>query len=104
MTWPEPDRWEQAEVGIRRWWMMQPLGDKSWEAARVPYRFGWEWSLSRRYSGLTFEQCEADLRRFWQMRKGPTDEDWPAIRAIVEAGWRRGRAESWGHSWNRRTW
>ncbi|MBI3978635.1 MAG: hypothetical protein HY331_10675 [Chloroflexi bacterium] len=104
MTWPESDRWEQAETGIRRWWTIAPPANRKWEAAWVPYRFGWEWARSRRYSGLSFEQCEPDLQRFWQMRKGPSDEDWAAIRAIAEAGWKRARAESWGHAWNRRTW
>jgi len=70
MTWPEPDRWEDAEPAIQRFWNAnQATLYRRWEEVRDYYRFGWEWARSRTYTGLTFEQAEPDLRRMWEQLK-----------------------------------
>ena len=105
MTWPEPDRWEDAEPAIQRFWNAnQATLDRRWEEVRDYYRFGWEWARSRTYTGLTFEQAEPDLRRMWEQLKPEGQPPWEEIRDLAKAGWKRGRDDSWGHDWRRTTW
>jgi hypothetical protein len=51
------------------------------------YRTGWEGRL--RYAGLTYEQCERDLRRDYQRNRGTSQLDWGRNRHAVRAAWER---------------
>jgi len=57
------------------------------EEYRPAYKYGWE--SFHRHPGKTFDQVEADLRRFWENVKGQSRLGWNHAKHAVRDAWDR---------------
>jgi hypothetical protein len=57
------------------------------EEYQPAYKYGWE--SFRRHPGRTFDQVEADLRRFWDNVKGRSQLGWNHAKHAVRDAWDR---------------